>query len=157
MRRHLRRLKIGLEILTRALARACSVCNGSSGSTVPELWQGIAHGAGPESPQGFVMLEEGAMLEWIPFNTLAIEANVPNTSGIYIIEDISGRVIYVGKSLHLCERMMDHASGTSEKAACLREHEAATCTYQEWHPSQIKDKEERAIWYYKFPACNTQT
>lgn len=97
------------------------------------------------------------MLEWIPFNTLAIEANVPKTSGVYIIADTSNRVIYVGKSLDLCERMVDHASGASEKAVCLREHQAATCTYEEWPPSQIKDEEEYAIGYYKFPVCNTAT
>ena len=148
---------MGLEILSGAVARACAVRNGPRGSAVPELCQGIASRADRESPREFVMLEESAMFERIHFNTLAVETNVPNTSGIYIIEDISGRVIYVGKSLDLCERMMDHVSGTSEKAVCLREHEAATCIYEVWHPSQIKDKEKRAIRYYKFPVCNTQT
>lgn len=94
------------------------------------------------------------MPEWIQFNILAVEGNVPNSSGIYMIADTSNRVIYVGKSTDLLDRLSKHVSGESEKAACLQEHGAATFAYEECLESQITDNEEHAIGYYEFPVCN---
>ena len=94
------------------------------------------------------------MSGWIPFNTLAIGAHVPEGSGIYIIGDTSNRVIYVGKSTNLRDRLERHASGRSGKSACLQEHGASNCAYELWTPSDIAEKEGYAIGWYEFPVCN---
>ena len=94
------------------------------------------------------------MPERIPFNHLAIESNVPSTSGIYMISNVSNDVIYVGKALDLCDRLTRHASGRSEKSQCLERHGAATFQYELWPPSQIAGEEEYAIGYYEIPICN---
>lgn len=89
----------------------------------------------------------------ILFYLPAIEANVPEGSGIYVIRGIRDKVIYVGKATNLCERLIQHVQGQSKQADCLRRHEASNVRYELCPKAALKQREGYAIGFHD-PVCN---
>lgn len=52
------------------------------------------------------------MNTWRPFNRATVDLHAPHRSGVYAIKR-GGRVIYVGQSLNVHDRLCDHLTGTS--------------------------------------------
>ncbi len=57
-------------------------------------------------------LPEGVSLERLQ--------DVPEACGVYYLHDAYGRVVYVGKSINMCKRLMEHFADTSPKGEKLR-------------------------------------
>ena len=54
--------------------------------------------------------------QYVPANlTPEMLKDIPNTPGVYIFEDEAHRPIYVGKSIHIRERVLSHLQDTSPK------------------------------------------
>ena len=82
---------------------------------------------------------DGNWSDWYPFEGDEIGFQAPSDEGgVYCIADSRGSRVYVGRAESLLERLAEHASGSSDQSACIRDSGGKVFRFM-----VIEDSEER--------------
>ena len=93
--------------------------------------------------------------DWHPFEGHDIGWHAPSDlGGVYEIADEEANVVYIGMAESLLERLGEHASGSSDQAACIREAGGKQFRFLVIEDSKERETFEGVLLNLVDPPCN---
>ena len=118
--------------------------------SAPSMQMSLTSGETGREGKGGLLRMSG----WDDFDAYSIGFSAPVASGVYMIRNAAGKVLYVGESSNVADRLLEHLKGKSDQLPCITRHGGSQFATEKVPGQRARQERERKqIDLYK-PLCN---
>lgn len=94
-------------------------------------------------------------VHWYPFTEDGILKYAPRDAGVYGIRSVGvSRMVYVGESTNMEERLLEHVRGQSDQSGCISRNGADQYSWVRESDREARLRLEQALIRRYQPTCN---